>query len=273
MLQRQEPDEQTSLTERRVTTEEFTQAVAALEARKEAERQRLAGTVPIAQTVQELGLDAQPDEIWAEVQTQRARQAAAHVPQPPQSHFTRVKTPVQVAPRRQRRFRIFPLLLILFFAMRLFSHHAQTTVVPDPSIISASIETFAEIPNGRTVFCDNNTLLELQKGKALSQVLVHESYSDNDWTLIKYDGHVYLRGYTLPLSDEALQVQPVKIYNTVTALDLRGQVATRIAIRLDKAHWLYTGSGGNEDGDWSQITVSHPHLDSHAREIWSDYTN
>ena len=65
----------------RVTQEELTQALAALEDRKqEAARRReeeeryLAQTIPIGQAVQDLRLDATPEEVWAEVQAQRQRE-------------------------------------------------------------------------------------------------------------------------------------------------------------------------------------------------------
>ena len=56
----------------RVTPEELSQALTAIEARKQAEASRLAGTIPISQVVSELNLDSTPEEILTEVQVQRA---------------------------------------------------------------------------------------------------------------------------------------------------------------------------------------------------------
>ncbi len=61
--------------ERRVSAEELARAVSALEDAKAAER--LAGVAPIGQVIDELGLDATPEEIWAQVQKQRMQKAAA----------------------------------------------------------------------------------------------------------------------------------------------------------------------------------------------------
>ncbi len=62
----------------RVTSEELTAALVALEAskqealrRQEEEARLLAATIPIGQAVKDLSLDATPEEIWAEVQAQR----------------------------------------------------------------------------------------------------------------------------------------------------------------------------------------------------------
>ena len=59
----------------RVTAEELAAAINALEASKDAAARHLAGTVPIGQVVEEMKLDATPEEIWTQVQKQRAQAA------------------------------------------------------------------------------------------------------------------------------------------------------------------------------------------------------
>jgi len=59
----------------RVTSEELTQAINALEASRDEAARHLAGTVSIGEVVQELKLEATPEEVWAQVQKQRARKA------------------------------------------------------------------------------------------------------------------------------------------------------------------------------------------------------
>ncbi len=74
----QEPQEQpapTPAAQIRVTSEELAQAINALEASKDEAARRLAGTVPIGQVVAELKLEATPEEVWAQVQKQRAQAA------------------------------------------------------------------------------------------------------------------------------------------------------------------------------------------------------
>ena len=75
---RQEPQEETNAqpaAQKRVTAEELAAAINALEADRQREASRLAGTVEIGAVVEEMGLDATPEEVWAQVQ--RQREAAA----------------------------------------------------------------------------------------------------------------------------------------------------------------------------------------------------
>lgn len=58
----------------RVTPEELVRAMAAIEARREQEARERDGTIAIGDAVQELGLNATPEEILAAVQAQRVRQ-------------------------------------------------------------------------------------------------------------------------------------------------------------------------------------------------------
>jgi hypothetical protein len=67
------PASQIPAAQRRVSAAELTRAVSALEDAKAAER--VAGVAPIGQVVDELGLDSTPEEIWAQVQKQRAEAA------------------------------------------------------------------------------------------------------------------------------------------------------------------------------------------------------
>lgn len=60
----------------RVRSEELARALASIEARREEEARLLEGTVPIGEVVQELQLDATPEEVWAEIQKQRAEASA-----------------------------------------------------------------------------------------------------------------------------------------------------------------------------------------------------
>ncbi len=57
----------------RVTPEELAAAMSALEAGKQEAAHHLEGTVPIGQVVEEMGLEATPEEVWAQVQKQRAQ--------------------------------------------------------------------------------------------------------------------------------------------------------------------------------------------------------
>ena len=77
-----ETDQDVPIPQKRITPEELTTALAAIEAhkreetlRREEEARYLAHTLPIGQAVSDLSLDATPEEIWAEVQAQRVAAA------------------------------------------------------------------------------------------------------------------------------------------------------------------------------------------------------
>ena len=57
----------------RVTPEELAAALNALEAGKQETARHLEGTVPIGEVVSGMNLEATPEEIWAQVQKQRAQ--------------------------------------------------------------------------------------------------------------------------------------------------------------------------------------------------------
>ena len=57
----------------RVTPEELAAAVSALEAGKQEAARHLESTVPIGLVVQEMDLEATPEEVWAQVQKQRSQ--------------------------------------------------------------------------------------------------------------------------------------------------------------------------------------------------------
>lgn len=66
----------------RVTSGELTQALTQIEARKEAEAQRLAGTIPLGQAVEDLGLEVTPEELLAEVRALRQSAKPSRAEQP-----------------------------------------------------------------------------------------------------------------------------------------------------------------------------------------------
>lgn len=74
MLQQDPQNEpETPVAQIRVKSEELAKAISTIEARRQEEAQRLEGTVVIGDIVEELHLDATPEELWAEIQKQRAQ--------------------------------------------------------------------------------------------------------------------------------------------------------------------------------------------------------
>ena len=141
--------------ERRVSAEELTRAVTALEDAKAAER--IAGVAPIGQVVDELGLDSTPEDIWAQVQRQRAEAA---VPKP-QKHSVPVLQPqiVRQARRGWRGMRGW--IWVIFWCTggfgllaglpHLLDHRIHATPDGDSIIISGDGQTLTTNPAGKLV--------------------------------------------------------------------------------------------------------------------------
>lgn len=89
----------------RVTSEELAQAINALEASKDEAARHLAGTVPIGEVVAELKLEATPEEVWAQVQRQRAQAAQAQAAQEEARRVRPVAVPVPQDVRVRQRAR------------------------------------------------------------------------------------------------------------------------------------------------------------------------
>ena len=102
--QEQEQSAPTPAAHIRVTSEELAQAINALEASKDEAARHLAGTVPIGEVVAELKLEATPEEVWAQVQKQRAQAAEAQAAQE-EAALARPAPPVAVRTPQDMRVR------------------------------------------------------------------------------------------------------------------------------------------------------------------------
>lgn len=234
----------------RVTPEELSRALAAIEARRQAEAGRLAGTIPIDQAVSELHLDSTSDEIWAEVQAQRAKAAAAQREQVQRAQAAQQQfiIPRTRGPRRWVRF-IAPLVFfgILFHnsALPHFGNHPTHAAAP-------VLRPLAQVPDGKEVYADDAALVQVSEGKSPAQITVSENATGNRWTMVKIGAHVYLRGYIArtdslqPLRDKALNV-----YNDDNSGELKGERTSNITLRVDKIPLQKSGG----DDDYTEITV------------------
>lgn len=129
----------------RVTAEELSRAVSALDEARAAEQ--INGTAPIGQVVEELNLDATPEEIWAQVQRQRIEDAA--------------KTPVQtahvspIARRRGRVWRGIGVWVWIFFwcggGVGMVSHFTHSNGPPAGVVISGDAQTLTSATAGKNV--------------------------------------------------------------------------------------------------------------------------
>ncbi len=250
----------------RITPEELSQAVAAIERRKEAEALRLAGTIPIDEAVSSLHLNATPGEIWAEVQSQRAKAA----PPPPQirpinapsaqAYSSESQAQVQTpAPRQGRRRGGLATLAIVFGvlyatgAIPHFGHHSG----PTPPALTA---TAAQITDGTPFYCDDAGLVQISEGKTPSQVRVDPKEAfNNSWTLVKMNGHIYLRAFIAHTdSVQSLAGKPLVVVNDDNSGTLDGEETSQTTLRVDGVPLQISGG----DDGYTEITLPDFHPDS-----------
>ena len=250
----------------RVTPEELSQALAAIEARRQAEASRIAGTIPIDQAVSELHLDSTSEEIWAEVQARRDRAAAAQHEQVQQAQAAQQAREAQqtreaqhaqqrlILPHAERRRGWTGFLAPLVFVWALF----YAGVIPhhfgghSAHIAAPILRHLAQVPDGKEVYADDSALVQVSEGKPLAQITVSENATGNRWTLVKIGPHVYLRGYIAstdslqPLGGKALNV-----YNDDDSGELHHETTSNITLRVDN---IPLQKSGGDDG-FSAITV------------------
>lgn len=257
---RQETDETASPSPAanvRVTPEELAAALARLEARQ-GERE---GTIPLGDAVQELGLNATPEELLHEIEAGRSR---------PQENHPRT--------RLSRRLRVGlsglaagVLLLGSLFALRtaaptppppaVFASAAKPQAhsigIPDTLLVrrpDGKMAVLSEVPDGQPVLCD---LAATDTGATLT----NWSSGDGHWTLIKHGGRVYLRGWIMDMSDTALRSTDVE-FHPLAYYVASGLHPVRVTVPLDGFQSL---PGLTND---TMISASHVVPDEHLKEKW-----
>jgi hypothetical protein len=249
----------------RVTPEELASAIARLEARKDASQRNLAGTIHIGEAVEQLGIEATSEEVFAEVRAGRAitpkRRAAL---------WDRVWLTASVG--------------MAFFGVAVSSWHFYGTGNPIGQVAMndvQSTQTQESLPlsiqaTGLPIHADPNLLVadashkivmlsEVSDNRPVSSLLEDEgltSYHGGSvpgyfWTLIKHDGRVYLRGWTARISKQAMQKEGVDVSAVRDA-------SFTVPITLPVSDFVLLPS---DNGD----IMLHTHeaiLDSHTYEKW-----
>lgn len=241
----------------RLQPDELSRALAAIEQHKQEEAQRLARTIPIEEAVSALSIDATPEEIWAEVQAQRAAEAQRTAEASAQQAQSTPIPQRQARTVTQARGRRRPWRGVLLFGAAFWVLHTMGVVPhlgphshPAPPGLTA---TLAQIPDGKQFYGDNAALIQISEGKPLPQVHVNATQPfGNSWTLVKMAGHIYLRAYTLPITSlQARKGQTVVLYNDDNSGALRGKMTAQTVLRVD--HVPLQTSGG--DDAYTEITV------------------
>ena len=264
MLKNQDtvPEPQITSGAPRVTPEELTQALAAIEARKQAEASRLAGTIPIDQAISDLHLDSTSDEIWDEVQAQRAKASAAVPRVQPRVQAIPPQT-VTVQPQKSKPrlgwMGIFTPILIGWVLIQTgiipqFWGHVSHSVPPifhsaAPPILRP-VSSFAD---GTDFYADDAALVQISEGKPFSQITASKNETGNRWTMLKSNGHIYLHGYIVNTKSLLLlQGKALHIYNDDNSGELNGDSTSKITIQVDGVP-LQRADG---DGDgYSEVSV------------------
>ena len=301
------------LSHHRVTPEELTRALAKIEARKqealrneeaarESKQAYLSATIPVEEAVRELNLEVSPDEIWAEVQEQRAADThtetipAAVEPEAVEEgvslyHVPELKNPPAFVVRRPHRWTgrqsaVTGLILAVlgFTALSSQLHRSLHSTVPLGQAVQAAPSQFnvAGFPNGIPFELTGEDLDRLLHGEDAAKVGVdpNNNYDPNVsygwWSLVKYDDHVYVRGYVpAPPSKEQFPHRVVEIDNAIVPED--GNRPAEVTLRLDTLKFCsfydhitvlstpgyFSFYGGVMD---EKIAVSDVHLDQHAWE-------
>ena len=201
----------------RVTPEELSRAVAALEARRSEHASFQAGTIAIGEAVRELGLDATPEEVLAQVREDRGlRNARLLRPRKILLSRLRFAAPVGLA----------AFASVLVYAIVSSRQSVNTSVAPGRSLSAMNmdfqvvdktasgpiIKTFAEIPQDHPIAVLSG---DLQNFVGVPTDITNAAgYSQYKWTVLKHGKSVYLRAYLgMPMSAEAMRTGLVTLFN------------------------------------------------------------
>ena len=250
----------------RVTPEELAAAIARLEARQESSRRHQDGTVAIGEVVDELGLQTTPEEVLAEVQAERARQ----------------NTPQKKRLTLRERIGLSLGLGAVLLGLAGFWSSSHVTgmergVGSTSPAVNVSVNTEGK---PQTIGLNPNLLVGDASGKLvlLSEVAdnqpVHcrlintgdfcsfeqylSGFPDDEWTLVKHGGKVYVRGWIVRMSDKVFQANGVDVSAHQSAPDYV------VPITLPVTGFRVVPGPGNDILFHAQDI----HLDNHAWEKW-----
>ncbi len=252
---RQQTDESDALpAERvRVTPEELADAIATLQAGKE----DMAGTISIGDAVEELSLDATPEEILRTVESRRAHRVSSR--------------------RKKRRswLALAAALVAVGAAGVAFRPHTQSAASVT-SVTTPRTTTLADVPNEQQVFVDTHGLKQIIEGTSPAQVQTYPNSQGIRWGLIKHDGRVYVQAYTFQTSEAQIAGEAVDLYNVEDA-DLTGRekgyiildsgtMYHDVKVTLPVQAFRYQNS--QQLTDQAKITVTNAHPDDH---LWDKF--
>ncbi len=286
----------------RVTADEFTAALKAIEARRAAAANEAAGTVEVESMLRELHIDATPEDVVWEVEAMRAAKAAKdkaaadakeradQVVFAAKNGWSALKTavqestastatqPVMVAPvyYQQRRQRVGLAGWLCFAAMLAIApvmvvvtadahnHHLTTTDTAKPVATHLS-----GITDGDDFYASAGSVKQIMEsgGKITAadrDLPILTADVENVWELADHGGVIYLRGYTLPGSEQRFPIETVNVYNDDNSGELYRNHDESVTVSLAGAKLaappLMAGS------DYSMLAMENVHPDGHFNE-------
>ena len=243
----------------RVTPQELAAAIARLEARQGENE----GTIPLGDAVQELGLNATPEELLREIEAGRARQHES----------LRRTQPLLFS--KLRLFVVSALASVLFGIMVGFFHspsssrtvgtipvspaapQAAPIGIPDRLLVrqhDGKMVLLSEVSDGQPVFCE---LAATETGAKLADFAPSASH----WTIIKHRGKVYVRGWIGDMSEAALRSTVVTVH-TLAHYVTSGIRPVPVTLPLDG---FQSPPGLTSD---NMISATHVTPDEHLKEKW-----
>jgi len=255
--------------EARAMPEELAAAITRLEARKDTTQRQREGTVPIGEVVRQLGIDATPEEVLAEVQAGHAEQGK----------------------KQNRRLSLKQRLSLLLAAGAVVIGYTMCVnypyMVASPTSSVATAPTIAVIPAGNNqashIHLDPNLLVSDAYGKLvmLSEVVdnqpVHCYYYNGSfhpyspgsalvsWTLIKHEGKTYVRGWMPRMSKQVLEADGADICAS------KSEGAFVVPVTLLVSGFKVLSASADNIQNAVQDSAFHAqdiHIDNHTYEKW-----
>jgi hypothetical protein len=194
MLKQEHPEEQTAA-KVRVTPEELAAAITALQYDQNGSDDKIA----IGDAVNELSLDATPEDILQAVYVRRQQQKKQ---------------------RRKKRFGgIAAALVVMSAAFAGMLHHSHRQPIlskPVQAAISHSaleLRSVDTVPDGQDFYADPHALAQFFQKVQNSKIKVSLTDSDQKWEMVKHDGKVYLTAFEPAITARELEQKHIVLYN------------------------------------------------------------
>ncbi len=186
-----------------MTPQELTQAMAAIEARRDADQMHVAETIPLGEAVQQLGLEMTPEELLAEINAQR----------------TAAQTPPQLAARTQTRslrsrlktaviaVSLAANLILGFTVLARYEHQNAAPPAPPPAAqpLAANVAgdlNLSNIAPDTTFYATHDALYQMSHGDKWLEIPIAQAQDltrngSAQWAIVKRAGDkVEVRGWS-----------------------------------------------------------------------------